>query len=168
VFCCSPELIICDEPTSSLDVSVQASVINLLVELQDRTRLSYLFISHDLNVVRYFSDYIAIIYLGKLCEYGRTEDIFDPPYHPYTEALLSAIPIADPRFEQKTVRLEGSVPSAINPPPGCRFHSRCPRKIGKICEVEQPPIIRMSDGHQIYCHIPLEELQRVTPVITHT
>ncbi|MDD5014581.1 MAG: ABC transporter ATP-binding protein [Atribacterota bacterium] len=166
VFCCNPELIICDEPTSSLDVSIQASIINMLIELQNQTKISYLFISHDMNIVHYVSDYIAVMYLGKLCEYGRTEGIFDPPYHPYTEALLSAIPIADPTIEQKIIRLEGSIPSAINIPPGCRFNSRCPRKIGPICEQEEPSVKKVGENHFICCHIPVDELNRVKPVIT--
>lgn len=165
-FASSPEFVICDEPTSSLDVSVQASVLNLLLELQEKTKTSYLFISHDLNVVHYLSDYIAVTYLGKLCEFGPKKSIFNPPYHPYTEALLSAIPVPDPRVEQRRIRLPGSVPSAINPPSGCRFHTRCPRKIGAICESKEPPSVKVGEDHIIYCHLPVEELKKVEPVIS--
>lgn len=165
-FASNPEFIICDEPTSSLDVSVQASILNLLIELQEKAKTSYLFISHDLNVVHYFSDYIAVIYMGKLCEFGPSESIFAPPYHPYTEALLSAIPIPDPRTEQAPIRLAGSVPSAINPPSGCRFHTRCPRKIGPICESKKPPPVKVGENHVIYCHITLPELQKIKTVIS--
>ncbi|MGQ9666330.1 MAG: oligopeptide/dipeptide ABC transporter ATP-binding protein, partial [Anaerolineae bacterium] len=164
-----PELVLCDEPVSALDVSVQAAVLNLLLELQYKLGTTLIFIAHDLSVVRFLSDYIAVMYLGKVMEFGAAEQIYAPPYHPYTEALLSAVPIPDPRAEQKHVRLEGTVPSALNPPAGCRFHTRCPRKIGEICEREEPPWQDAGDGHYIYCHIPLEELRKVEPVITlHT
>jgi len=165
-FASDPEFVICDEPTSSLDVSVQASILNLLLELQQKTKSSYLFISHDLNVIYYLSDYIAITYLGKLCEFGPKESIFNPPYHPYTEALLSAIPVPDPRVQQRPIRLPGSVPSAINPPSGCRFHTRCPRKIGSICESKEPYPVKVGKNHTIYCHIPVHELRKVKPVIS--
>ncbi|MFW0968382.1 MAG: oligopeptide/dipeptide ABC transporter ATP-binding protein, partial [Thermacetogeniaceae bacterium] len=152
-------LILCDEPLSSLDVSVQAALINLLIKLQDNHKISYLFISHDLAAVRYISDWIAVMYLGRICEIGSAEDVFMPPYHPYTEALLSAIPIPDPDVRQERIRLEGSVPSAINLPSGCRFHNRCPRKIGKICEEQEPPWQDVSEHHHICCHITLDELR---------
>jgi len=167
VFCCNPELIICDEPTSNLDVSIQASIINMLMEIQNQTEISYLFISHNMSIVHFVSDYIAVMYLGKICEYGRTEDVFNPPYHPYTEALLSAIPIADPKVEQKIIRLEGSIPSAINIPSGCSFNSRCPRKIGPICEQKEPQIKKVGQAHFIRCHIPVDELKKVKPVIKY-
>lgn len=164
-----PELVLCDEPVSALDVSVQAAVLNLLLEVQYKLGTTLIFIAHDLSVVRFLSDYIAVMYLGKVMEFGAAEQIYAPPYHPYTEALLSAVPIPDPRAEQKHVRLEGTVPSALNPPAGCRFHTRCPRKLGEICEREEPPWQDAGDGHRIYCHIPLEELRKVEPVITlHT
>lgn len=163
-FAAHPQLVVCDEPISSLDVSVQASILNLLLELQNRLNTSYLFISHDLSVVRYLADYIAVIYLGRLCEVGPSDAVFAPPYHPYTEALLSAIPIPDPKAVQKRIRLEGPVPSAINPPSGCHFHTRCPRKIGEVCEREEPPCVETGDGLRIFCHIPLEELCKLTPV----
>jgi peptide/nickel transport system ATP-binding protein len=164
-----PELVLCDEPVSALDVSVQAAVLNLLLEIQHKLGTTLIFIAHDLSVVRFLSDYIAVMYLGKVMEFGTAEQIYAPPYHPYTEALLSAVPIPDPRAEQKHVRLEGTVPSALNPPAGCRFHTRCPRKLGPICEQEEPPWQDAGNGHRIYCHIPLEELRKVEPVITlHT
>ncbi|MDD2555954.1 MAG: ABC transporter ATP-binding protein [Syntrophaceticus sp.] len=154
-----PTMILCDEPLSSLDVSVQAALINLLIKLQDSSKISYLFISHDLAAVRYISDWVAVMYLGRICEVGSSEDVFMPPYHPYTEALLSAIPIPDPDVQQERIRLEGNVPSPINLPPGCRFHTRCPRKIGEICEAQEPPWQDVSDHHQICCHITLDELR---------
>ncbi len=166
-----PDLIICDEPVSALDVSVQAAVINLLLEIQQTFGSSMIFIAHDLSVVRFFSDDIAVMYLGQVVEVGPADAIYQPPYHPYTEALLSAVPIPDPEALQKDLRLSGNVPSALNPPSGCRFHTRCPRRAemlpdgGKICETEIPPWVETEKGHRIFCHIPLEELSRVEPVI---
>ncbi|HEY7138822.1 MAG TPA: ABC transporter ATP-binding protein [Methylomirabilota bacterium] len=164
-FAAEPELVVCDEPLSALDVSVQAAVLNLLVDLQTRTAAAYLFISHDLSVVRYLADRVAVMYMGRLCELGSVDALFAPPYHPYTEALLSAIPLPDPRSVQRKVRLEGPVPSPVDPGPGCRFQSRCPRKLGAVCETEPPPAREAAPGHVIVCHIPLEELRRVPPVI---
>ncbi len=165
-FASNPELVLCDEPTSSLDVSIQASIINLLIDLQREEKTAYLFISHDLGVVSYLSDVMAVMYLGRIVEYGPTEKILTPPYHPYTEALLSAISIPDPSVEQKSVRLGGSIPSARDIPPGCRFNTRCPRKAGEICEREDPPKVQVDDdgNHFLYCHITLEELKKVEPV----
>jgi peptide/nickel transport system ATP-binding protein len=157
-FATDPTLMICDEPISSLDVSVQASLMNLLADLQDSRGTSYLFISHDLAAVRHLSDWIAVIYLGRLWEIGSALDVFRPPQHPYTEALLSALPIPDPDAKQNRIRLRGSVPSAVNIPSGCRFHTRCPRKIGEICEIEEPPWREHGRWHRICCHIPVEEL----------
>ncbi len=165
-FAAQPDLVLCDEPVSALDVSVQAAVLNLLLEIQQEFGTTMLFIAHDLSVVRFFSDYVAVMYLGKLCEVGTAEAIYAPPYHPYTEALLSAVPIPDPRAKQKRIRLSGTVPSALDPPTGCRFHTRCPRKKGEICETKEPPQLLDRDGHHIYCHIPLEELREVEPVVT--
>jgi peptide/nickel transport system ATP-binding protein len=167
-----PDLIICDEPVSALDVSVQAAVINLLLEIQQLFGSSMIFIAHDLSVVRYFSDDIAVMYLGQIVEVGPAGAIYTPPYHPYTEALLSAVPIPDPDVEQKELRLSGNVPSALNPPSGCRFHTRCPRRHemlpdgGKICETDTPPWRTSDRGHRIFCHIPLEELEKMEPVIS--
>jgi peptide/nickel transport system ATP-binding protein len=166
-----PDLVLCDEPVSALDVSVQAAVINLLLEIQKEFGTTMMFIAHDLSVVRFFSDYIAVMYLGQVVEIGPAENIYQPPYHPYTEALLSAVPIPDPSAEQKQIRLEGSVPSPLNPPSGCRFHTRCPRRVllpdnGKICEEEIPPWRETGEGgHRIFCHIPLEKLNEMEPVI---
>jgi peptide/nickel transport system ATP-binding protein len=156
-FAGNPHLVLCDEPTSSLDVSVQSMVLNLLQRLQNESDVSLLFISHDLGVVRYTSDYIGVVYLGKLCEFGPTQQVFEPPYHPYTEALLSAIPVPDPTVHKQRINLEGNVPSSIDPPVGCRFHTRCPRKLGAICE-NVPPEVQNIGEHQIFCHIPAEEL----------
>jgi peptide/nickel transport system ATP-binding protein len=165
-----PDLILCDEPVSALDVSVQAAVLNLLLEIQQKFGTTMMFIAHDLSVVRFFSDYIAVMYLGQVVEFGSAEDIYAPPYHPYTEALLSAVPIADPDIEQERIRLEGAVPSPLNPPSGCRFHTRCPRRDllpdgGVICAEEVPPWRIDEHGHRIFCHIPLEQLKDLEPVI---
>jgi peptide/nickel transport system ATP-binding protein len=159
-FAGAPQLVLCDEPTSSLDVSVQSMVLNLLQTLQQELGVSILFISHDLSVVRYISDYIGVIYLGQFSEFGPVEKVFTKPYHPYTEALLSALPEPDPTIRKKRINLEGSVPSAINPPQGCRFHTRCPRKVGEICETVPPPASIEGD-HIIFCHIPAQELYKI-------
>ncbi len=158
-FAGNPELVVCDEPISSLDVSVQAAVLNLLHELQHQRKVALVFIAHDLNVVRYISDEVAVIYLGRICEIGPTDRIFSPPSHPYTEALMSAIPVADPNAQINPIRLSGNVPSPANPPTGCHFHTRCPRKIGAICETHEPPAQEAGDNHKIFCHIPLDELR---------
>jgi peptide/nickel transport system ATP-binding protein len=159
-FAGNPRLVVCDEPTSALDVSVQAAILNLLAELQRTEGVTYLFISHDLGVVRYLSDRIAVLYLGRLMELGPAESVFSGPHHPYTEALLSAVPSIDGERSER-IRLDGEIPSAANPPSGCVFHTRCPRKLGEICEQEEPPLHAADDGHEIRCHIPVEELRRV-------
>ncbi len=161
-----PEMLICDEPVSALDVSVQAAVLNLLNEIQAQTHCAMIFISHDLSVVRYFAEYIAVMYLGQIVEYGTTASIFSPPNHPYTEALLSAVPIPDPEATQKPIRLHGEVPSSLNPPSGCRFHTRCPRRSllpdsGVVCEHETPPLRGSAIGHHLLCHLSLQELARI-------
>ncbi len=159
-FAPQPELLVADEPITSLDVSVQASIINLLHELQVEHGLSILFISHDLAVVGYLADYIAVIYLGQLMETGPTTAIFEPPFHPYTEALLSAVPLIDPEAQQEQLRLEGEIPSPSEALTGCPFHTRCPRFLGRICVEEVPPWrVEEETGDQIFCHIPLEELR---------
>jgi peptide/nickel transport system ATP-binding protein len=160
-----PALVLCDEPLSALDVSVQAAVLNLLLEMQQRYGTTMLFISHDLSVVHQWCDRVAVMYLGEFCEVGPTEAIFGPPYHPYTEALLSAMPIPDPTVEKSRIRLSGSVPSAMDPPTGCRFHTRCPRFLGRVCEAEAPPWRQISEEHLIRCHISIANLQEVGPVI---
>jgi peptide/nickel transport system ATP-binding protein len=159
------ELVICDEPTSALDVSVQAAILKLLLDIQQSHGTTLLFISHDLGVVRYLSDTIAVMYLGQVCEVGQAGEVFAPPYHPYTEALLSAVPVPDPERAGDGIRLEGVVPSAANPPTGCRFHTRCPRKVGTVCETTPPPVQVASPTHRIACHIPLAELRAVPPVL---
>jgi peptide/nickel transport system ATP-binding protein len=157
-FAAGPDLILCDEPIASLDVSVQGSLMNLLTRLQRDKGTSYLFISHDLAAVQHLSNWIAVVYLGYMMEWGNADDVLSPPFHPYTEALLSAIPIADPDVRQKQIRLEGSVPSAMDVPSGCRFHTRCPRFIGDICVEQEPPWRQGLGDHWIYCHHPLERL----------
>ena len=166
-----PDLVLCDEPVSALDVSVQAAILNLLLEVQQEFNTTLVFIAHDLSVVRFFSDEVAVMYLGQIMEIGPADAIYAPPYHPYTEALLSAVPIPDPTAKQKHIRLEGNVPSAIDPPSGCRFHTRCPRRQllpddGKICETDIPPWREVSQGHRIFCHIPTDTLRTFDPVIT--
>lgn len=157
-FASDPELIVCDEPVSSLDVSVQSAVLNLLARLQEDSDTAYLFISHDLAVVSYLADYIAVMYLGQLFEVGYGHDFAEPPHHPYTEALISAIPIPDPHQKTERIRLSQDMPSSRHLPTGCRFHTRCPRKIGEVCETDVPPWRDDGDGHYIRCHIPLDEL----------
>jgi peptide/nickel transport system ATP-binding protein len=157
-FAGDPKLVVCDEPTSALDVSVQAAILNLLARLQADKGVAYLFISHDLGVVRYLADRVAVLYLGRLMEVGDAEQVFGGPNHPYTEALLSA----SAEVEGDTrIRLHGEIPSAANPPSGCVFNTRCPRKIGEICETQEPPLIDMEPGHAIRCHIPIEELRKL-------
>lgn len=156
-FAGDPRIVVCDEPTSALDVSVQAAILNLLADLQSKEDVSYIFISHDLAVVRYLSDKIAVLYLGRIMELGPSEDVFSGPHHPYTEALLSAVPKLD-QTETARIRLDGEIPSATNPPSGCVFHTRCPRKIGPICEQQEPPLSEAQAGHSIRCHIPYAEL----------
>jgi peptide/nickel transport system ATP-binding protein len=156
-FAGAPRVVVCDEPTSALDVSVQAAILNLLVDLQAEQQVSYVFISHDLNVVHYLSDRIAVLYLGRLMEIGPAPAVFAGPHHPYTQALLSANPsLENPGADR--IRLKGELPSAANPPAGCVFHTRCPRKIGAICEREEPPLAPAGEAHAIRCHIPYAEL----------
>ncbi|MGF6755420.1 ABC transporter ATP-binding protein [Paraburkholderia sp. GAS42] len=158
-FAGDPRVVVCDEPTSALDVSVQAAILNLLADLQRERGVSYVFISHDLNVVRYLSDRIAVLYLGRLMEIGPAGAVFDGPHHPYTEALISSIPTLDSNSGAQRVRLSGDLPSASAPPSGCVFHTRCPRRLGAICEQQDPPMHDAGDGHHIRCHIPVEELR---------
>jgi peptide/nickel transport system ATP-binding protein len=159
-----PQLLLCDEPVSALDVSVQAAVLNLLMEIQEELGTTIMIISHDLSVVRFLCDRIAVMYLGRIAEIGTTEQVFAPPYHPYTEALLAAVPSPDrERREVTSLYLKGDVPSALNPPRGCRFHTRCPRSATfldarGICAEKVPPLCDSITGHQIACHIPPEKL----------
>lgn len=157
-FAANPALVVADEPTSSLDVSVQSVILNLLKDLRAEHDASYLLISHDLEVVSYLADWIAVMYLGEIVEEGTVDQVYNIPSHPYTEALLSAIPVPDPTVKQGRIRLDGAVPSAAHIPSGCRFHTRCPRFLGKICVEEVPPYRDAGDGHFYRCHIPVEEL----------
>ena len=157
-----PRIVVCDEPTSALDVSVQAAILNLLADLQSENKTSYVFISHDMGVVRDLADRIAVMYLGRIQEIGSTDEVFKGPNHPYTEALLSAIPDVDGGVKER-IRLGGEIPSPANPPSGCVFHPRCPRVMPGVCEVSEPPLREVSPGHAMRCHIPIEtlvELQR--------
>jgi peptide/nickel transport system ATP-binding protein len=157
-FAGDPKLVVCDEPTSALDVSVQAAILNLLVELQAERQVSYLFISHDLGVVRYISDRIAVLYLGRVMELGPADVVFDGPHHPYTEALLSAVPTIDGGGRER-IRLQGDIPSAADPPSGCVFHNRCPRRVGSVCDEVEPPLVEVEPHHLMRCHIPIDELR---------
>ena len=152
-FAAEPHLVVCDEPVSAVDVSVQASILNLILDLQKQVSVALLFISHDLSVVQHISHHVGIMYLGELVEVGDVDQVFSPPYHPYTEALLSAVPTVDFSAIKDEIRLVGPVPSAKRPPPGCRFHTRCPRRIGKICEEQVPQAYEPVSGHRIRCHL---------------
>lgn len=161
-------IVVADEPVSALDVSVQAAVTDLLMEIQRQNKTTLLFISHDLSIVRYLSDRVMVMYLGHVVELGRTDEVFAPPYHPYTEALLSAVPIADTSVEKERIVLEGDIPSAMNPPPGCPFQTRCRWKsdvAGNKCETEVPPLRKTPTGHQIKCHLSEESFAKMGPVI---
>jgi peptide/nickel transport system ATP-binding protein len=160
-FAGGPEIVVCDEPTSALDVSVQAAILNLLADLQTTERVTYLFISHDLGLVRYLSDRIVVLYLGRVMEIGPSETVFAGPHHPYTEALFSAVPSLDGERPSR-IRLTGEIPSAADPPSGCVFHTRCPRRLSTgICESTEPPLLEEEPGHQIRCHIPIAELRTI-------
>ncbi len=161
-------IVVADEPVSALDVSVQAAVTDLLMEIQRDEKTTLLFISHDLSIVRYLADRVVVMYLGYIVEAGSTEQIFSPPYHPYTEALLSAVPIADTSVVKKRIVLEGEIPSAMDPPPGCPFQTRCRWKArvpGNKCETELPPHRELGDGHRSLCWLTDDELATMEPVI---
>ncbi|MCL2007595.1 MAG: ATP-binding cassette domain-containing protein [Treponema sp.] len=145
------EFIVCDEAVSALDVSIQAQVINLLMDLRESYNLTYIFISHDLNVVRFISDYVSVMYLGQIVESAPKDELFDNPTHPYTKALLSAVPTFDKASRQGRIILEGDIPSPSNPPPGCRFHTRCKEVLPK-CSMDSPPLYEVSPGHTVQCH----------------
>jgi peptide/nickel transport system ATP-binding protein len=158
-----PAIVVCDEPTSALDVSVQAAILNLLADLQAKEQVTYLFISHDLGLVRYLSDRIVVLYLGRVMEVGPAERVFSGPHHPYTEALLSAVPSLDGARER--IRLTGEIPSASAPPSGCVFHTRCPRRLPSgICETTEPPLAEAEPGHLMSCHIPIDVLVNLQDV----
>jgi len=161
-------IVVADEPVSALDVSVQAAVTDLLLDIQREQKTTLLFIAHDLSIARYLSDRVMVMYLGHVVEIGATDQVFSPPYHPYTEALLSAVPIADTTVAKTRIVLEGDVPSAMNPPPGCPFQTRCrwkDRVPGNRCERDVPPMVTLAEGHQIKCHLMAEELEMMAPVI---
>jgi peptide/nickel transport system ATP-binding protein len=163
-FAGAPQIVVCDEPTSALDVSVQAAILNLLVDLQKKDQTSFIFISHDLGVVRYISDKIAVLYLGRVVEFGTSQRVFSGPFHPYTEALLSSVPNID-GSTRKRIPLTGVVPSPSNPPSGCVLNPRCPRKAGSgyetLCETEEPNLTEVEPGHFMRCHVPMAKLKQL-------
>ncbi len=168
-FAGQPRVVVADEPVSALDVSVQAAVTELLMEIQREAKTTMLFISHDLSVVRYIADRVVVMYLGHIVEQGTTDEIFAPPYHPYTEALLSAIPIADTSVTKKHIVLDGDIPSAMNPPPGCPFQTRCSYKNeveGNLCDTQLPEERQLSYGHSIKCHLSQQKLDKMEPVLS--
>jgi peptide/nickel transport system ATP-binding protein len=157
-FAAEPSILVADEPVSALDVSVQAAIVNLLLSIQKSEGTTIVFISHDLALVRHLADQVAVMYLGRVVEHGPVARLFSPPFHPYTEALISAVPVADPTAQRSRIRLKGDPPSPIDLPVGCRFSGRCPRKVGAVCDSEPPPARDAGAGHVIHCHIPLAEL----------
>jgi peptide/nickel transport system ATP-binding protein len=163
-FAGNPAMVVADEPLSALDVSVQAAVTNLLIDIQRQHGTTLLFISHDLALVRYLSDRVVVMYLGQIMEQGRADEVFAPPYHPYTEALLAALPVPDQRFAKRKVVLSGDIPSASNPPAGCRFCTRCSYRIAGTCDVLAPAVQEFAPNHRIACHLPRSQLLAMQPV----
>ncbi|MBC8259517.1 MAG: ABC transporter ATP-binding protein [SAR324 cluster bacterium] len=163
-FAGKPSLVVADEPVSALDVSVQAAVTELLTDIQRKDRTTLLFISHDLSMVRYLADRVIVMYLGRIVEQGTADEVYSPPYHPYTEALLSAVPVADPNIVKEHIILVGDIPSALNPPSGCAFHTRCHRKIEGVCDSELPPKKDFSTDHHVHCHLSVETLLTMNSV----
>lgn len=151
--CLEPELILCDEPVSALDVSVRSQILNMLFRLQTDLHLTYLFITHDLSIVRVFCDRVLVMYLGKIVEAAPTEALFSEPFHPYSEALISATPVPDPDSKGRRIILQGDIPSSSEPPGGCYFHTRCPKKVGGLCDVEPPMLVEMGGGRSVACHL---------------
>lgn len=167
-FAGNAKIVVADEPVSALDVSVQAAVAELLMDIQARARTTLLFISHDLSIVRYLADRVVVMYLGHIVESGNTDQVFAPPYHPYTEALLSAVPIADSSITRNRIVLDGDIPSAMNPPPGCPFQTRCRFKsqvADNLCDKQMPPVRNLDNGHQMKCHLSDTVLAGMTAVI---
>ena len=149
----NPEFIVADEPVSALDVSIQAQILNLMQDLQKEFGFTCLFITHDLSVIKHICDRVAVMYVGKIVEIAPKKELFTNPKHPYTEALLSAVPVPNPKIKRKEIILEGDVPSPINPPSGCRFHERCFKKIGEVCEIKEPELKKVGKGHYVACHL---------------
>jgi peptide/nickel transport system ATP-binding protein len=147
-----PQLVICDEPTSALDVSVQAQILNLLKELQDKKGLAYLFITHNISVIEFLAHEVAVMYLGRIVEHGTVDEVLNTPRHPYTRALLSAVPTIESGTQREVIRLEGDLPSPVNPPPGCHFHPRCPNVMAQ-CHTEFPAKSELTPSHHTHCHL---------------